>query len=83
MNSRDDVLVRALALPIEDRAFVADLLERSLLEDQTVSTEVTSAWVAEINRRIESIDRGSASGVDAETVLERIRERLSQQRAAS
>jgi putative addiction module component (TIGR02574 family) len=83
MNNREEILERALALPIEDRAFVADLLERSLLEEPAVSADVTSVWVAEINRRIESIDRGTAKAVDPETVVDRIRERLSRQRAAS
>lgn len=80
MTVRDDIIQRALALPAQDRAFVADLLEQSLIDGELDSADVTVAWNEEIFRRIEAYKRGEMEAIDPETALQRMAEALAQQR---
>lgn len=55
--------------PDERAALAAELFE-SLAEP--VDTEVDEAWEAEIDRRLDEIDRGVAQTVSAEEVFRRL-----------
>ncbi|MFW6162456.1 MAG: addiction module protein [Planctomycetota bacterium] len=62
-------LEQCLALPPEDRAWVAERLRSSLEEgtDQALS----EAWVKEIESRIAAFERGELEGVPVEEAFER------------
>jgi len=80
MPDRDEIAREALALPAEDRAYVAELLERSLDSGTFATPEIAEAWSKEIDRRIAAYDRGETKAIDAETVLRRAREALAEYR---
>ena len=73
MTTRDAIARQALALPPEDRAYVADLLEESLQECAFASQEIADAWSCEIDRRIQAYQRGETTPVDADVALQRMR----------
>ncbi len=81
MPNRDEIVERAMGLSSEDRAFVADALERSLDNQGFASQEVATAWAAEIERRIEAYDRGEVHADDVGPVIERLRQYLRKVRA--
>jgi putative addiction module component (TIGR02574 family) len=81
MTLREQVLHDALALPPEDRAFLADHLERSLPPGQFASPEIAAAWTAEIDRRIAAYDRGELQASDATASIERMLGFLADHRA--
>jgi putative addiction module component (TIGR02574 family) len=81
MTVREQVLQDALALPPEDRAFLAEHLERSLDHGHFASPEIAAAWTAEIDRRIAAYERGELQALDADTSIERMREALADHRA--
>jgi hypothetical protein len=81
MTTREQIAQQALALPPEDRTYVADLLELSLTNGGFATPEIAAEWAAEIDRRIVAYDRGETQGVDAQTALERIRARLAEHRS--
>lgn len=56
----DDILTTAMQLPIIDRAEIASALLASL--DGEPDDGVEAAWAAEIERRIERIKSGVATG---------------------
>ena len=74
MNTESKKLLRsALALPESDRAKIAASLIHSL--DTETDDDVDSAWAAEIQRRIESIDNGEAKLVPWDDVMREMRDR--------
>lgn len=60
----EKLLADALALPIEEREALVDALSDSL-----DAAELSPEWKAEIARRIERIERGDATLLDAEAHL--------------
>jgi hypothetical protein len=56
-------------------------LEQSLTTGEFATPEVASAWLSEIERRIESYDRGEMRAIGADAALERMRQRLTEHRA--
>ena len=75
MSTRaDTILGTALALPPDERAWLAEELIASL--DQGKDSGVDSAWAAEIERRITEIESGEAETVSWEEARERIRAKL-------
>jgi putative addiction module component (TIGR02574 family) len=72
--SRNAVLAQALQLPPEERADVAKLLIASL--DYPADEGVEAAWLAEVERRLQDVDRGTAKLEPWEVVRTRIAERL-------
>lgn len=69
--SRADILAAALALePSERVALSIDLLE-SLEAVEDDSNDIEAAWEAEIDRRVEEIERGEVESVPAEEVFAR------------
>lgn len=80
MTLRDQLVEQALALPPEDRAFLADTLEQSLTHDGFATPEIAAAWAEEIERRIAAFDRGEVSAVPTDEALGNIRKRLEEYR---
>jgi putative addiction module component (TIGR02574 family) len=81
MATRDEIAQQALALPPDDRAYVADVIEQSLTGGEFATAEIASAWAAEIERRIDAYDRGEVQALDGETAVQRIRQYLASRRA--
>lgn len=81
MTVREQVLQDALALPPEDRAFLAEHLEQSLNHGQFASPEIAAAWTAEIDRRIAAYERGELQASDADASLARMRSTLADHRS--
>lgn len=75
MSTRaDTILGTALALPPDERAWLAEELVASL--DQHRDTEIEAAWAAEIDRRIAEVESGQAETVSWEEASARIRAKL-------
>lgn len=71
-NSKS-VLEAALALPADDRAEIAERLMLSL--DEQRQQEIEDAWTAEIQRRMDEVDRGEVAMIPANEAMRQIRER--------
>ncbi len=80
MSNRDEIARAALTLPPEDRAYVADLLERSLDAESPPTPEIAEAWSKEIDRRIAAYDRGDTKAVDFDAALRHVRNALDERR---
>ena len=75
MSTRaDTILGTALALPPDERAWLAEELIASL--DQGKDSAIDSAWAVEIERRITEIESGEAETVSWKDARARIRARL-------
>jgi len=70
-----ELLKKALALPPEARAALADSLLESL-DEEPVDEGVEAAWSEEIKRRIEEIDSGKVQMIPFEEVRRRLAARL-------
>jgi putative addiction module component (TIGR02574 family) len=75
MDSPDDLLERALSLPVEDRRRLARALIISLDRDQD-EEQVDTAWREEIGRRVEQILDGQVEMIDGEEAHARLRAHL-------
>jgi putative addiction module component (TIGR02574 family) len=64
----------ALSLPQEDRAELAHELLRSLDEPQDV--DAAEAWDAELVRRLDSIDAGTAQMIDKDELRHCMKQRI-------
>jgi putative addiction module component (TIGR02574 family) len=64
--SIEQIRREAMALPVEDRAALVGELWESVRRD------ADAAWVAEIERRIDELDRGDVEAVDGEDVFRQI-----------
>jgi len=76
MNSRilDKLRQDALQLPEAERAELAHDLVQSL--DEPADADVAAAWDAEILRRLDEVDSGTAVTVDRREFTLQVRERL-------
>ena len=74
MSSRNAVLAEALQLPPEERADVAKSLIASL--DGPADEDVEAAWLAEVERRLQGVDRGTAKVEPWDAVRDRLASRL-------
>lgn len=72
--SRNAVLAEALQLSPEERADAAKRLIASL--DEPADGDVEVAWLAEVERRMQDVDRGAAKVESREVVRTRIAARL-------
>jgi putative addiction module component (TIGR02574 family) len=70
-----ELLKKALALPPEARAALADSLLESL-DEEPVDEGVEAAWSEEIKRRLEEIDSGKVQMIPFEEVRRRLAARL-------
>jgi putative addiction module component (TIGR02574 family) len=66
-----ELLKRALALPVEERANLANTLIDSL--DATVDEDVEIAWQEEVRRRIDDLRSGRVNVIPWEEVREKAR----------
>lgn len=71
-----ELLKKALALPPEARAVMAQSLWESL-DQEPADAEAEAAWEAEIGRRIEEIESGQVQLIPHEEVRRRLLARLS------
>ena len=78
--SFNSVLEYALQLPVEDRSRIASRLIESV--DEADDVEVSPAWKAEIESRMESIRQGTARLIPHEEVMAGVRRKLAAQSAA-
>jgi putative addiction module component (TIGR02574 family) len=68
------ILAKALSLPVEDRAALAEALLRSMhLPDEDIDRE----WMAEAERRLDEVRSGRAAAIPADEVFAEIRKRIS------
>jgi putative addiction module component (TIGR02574 family) len=75
MSTRaDTILDTALALPPDERAWLASELIASLDEGEDIDVE--AAWAAEIERRIADVESGKAKTVSWEEARTRIKATL-------
>lgn len=65
MNT-ETILRKALSLPVQDRAELAEQLLSSL--DELSEAEIAQLWMLEAARRAEEIDQGSAKRVSVDEV---------------
>ena len=68
------ILQSALSLSPDDRVEIAESLILSL--DEQRAADIEAAWVEEIKRRIESIEKGQVELIPAHEVMREMRERL-------
>jgi putative addiction module component (TIGR02574 family) len=75
MPTREEIAQQALKLSLDDRAYLADVIEQSLAGRDFENPEIASAWMAEIERRAQAYERGETTAEDWRTVLARVRSR--------
>lgn len=78
--SFDTVLQDALMLPLEERSLIASRLIESV--DDVDDFDLSPAWNAEIDRRMESIKNGTAKLIPHDEVMASVRQQLEQLRVA-
>lgn len=81
MTLRDQIIQQALALPPEDREYMADLLEGSLPFADFRTEQIADVWTREIDRRIAAYDRGETTAMDFDVALDNMRQALEAHRA--
>ena len=69
----EDLVKKALALPAQTRASLAELLLESL--DHQEDFPVSDEWLDEIQHRCHAIDTGQVSLIDADEALNRLRQK--------
>ena len=77
MPTREEIVQQALTLSLEDRAYVADVIEESLGGGEFATSEIAAAWMTEIERRARAYERGETTAEDWRTVISRLRSRQS------
>lgn len=75
MSTREEIVQQALALSLEDRAYVADVIEQSLGSGEFATPEIAAAWMTEIERRAQAYERGETTAEDWRAVISRLRGR--------
>jgi hypothetical protein len=81
MNTPDEILSRALDLPLHDRAWLArDLLLSLEPEDSDADTE--AIWASEIEARSDAVARGEFTASDWRESIARVRKELVNRRNA-
>ncbi len=68
-----ELIAEVAALPVEDRAMVADCVLKSL---NIPDPEIDQQWAGIALARLKEIESGQVKTIPAEEVLERIRKRL-------
>ncbi|MBB5036403.1 addiction module protein [Prosthecobacter dejongeii] len=76
----NSVLEQALQLPVDERSRIASRLIESV--DEAEDMEISPAWQAEIESRMESIRQGSAKLIPHDDVITGLRRKLAEQRAS-
>ena len=70
----NEILKKALALPAEARAMLANRLLESL--DGPDQKRIDALWAEEAERRMREIDEGKVETIDGELVMEKLRARF-------
>ena len=81
MISKEDILAQALALPPDDQAYLADMLEQRIATGHFSSPEIGEVWSNEINRRIADYDRGETTAMDFDKSLEYMKQAIAEHRS--
>lgn len=76
----NSVLEQALQLPVDERSRIASRLIESV--DEVDDVEMSPAWKAEIESRMESIRQGTAKLIPHDEVMIGLRRKLAEQRAS-
>lgn len=63
----------ALELPVQERAKLAQVLISSI--DEVTAEDMSSAWDAELKKRVREIREGRVKGIPAEEVFARLEEK--------
>jgi len=74
MNTFEEILSAALALPPGMRAMLADHLLASL--DGEEQKGLDAIWAEEVERRIRDVDEGKVETIDGELVMQKLRSRF-------
>ena len=74
MNTFEEILSAALALPPGMRAMLADHLLASL--DGEEQKRLDAIWAEEVERRIRDVDEGKVETIDGELVMQKLRSRF-------
>ncbi len=73
-TSLEQLAEQALALPVESRARLADLLVESL--DSEALTQIDQLWLSEAKRRRDEVRNGKVETIPGEEALKCVRESL-------
>lgn len=79
MNTRVTAIIeQASKLTADERRELFDRLDAAFWDERSDGTaaEIEAAWVAEVERRIASAERGEAAATDHDKLLEELRGRL-------
>jgi putative addiction module component (TIGR02574 family) len=82
MSLPDDLLERALALPDEERLELLNRLAISLDSFGVEESDWADSLAEELNRRLRSIQDGTAVLIDSDEVMARLRESVRRRRGA-
>ncbi|EDM80399.1 hypothetical protein PPSIR1_11505 [Plesiocystis pacifica SIR-1] len=74
-DEASQILDAALELPEHERAQIAAILADSI-GDGSSPNELRTAWLAEVQRRREALERGEETLVDFDDVMARLRARV-------
>jgi putative addiction module component (TIGR02574 family) len=75
INTFDETIQAALALPPHSRAMLAEHLMKSLdAQDQAI---IDAAWAEVAEQRVQEIQQGKAIAIPASQVLQELRNRVS------
>jgi putative addiction module component (TIGR02574 family) len=78
MSTSEQIFQDAVALPPDVRAELAERLVASLASE--VSSEITSAQVAEVQRRVAQVESGEAALIPGDEVLAKARSLLKERK---
>jgi putative addiction module component (TIGR02574 family) len=81
MTLRDQIARQILALPLDDRVYLAELLNQSLNAETFAAPVLAAEWAAEVNRRINAYDRGETYADDAGTAIAKMHLEFAERRA--
>ena len=76
MATSEEIFRDAMALPPDARAELTERLVESLAQD--ISSEITTAQLAEVRRRIAQVESGEVEPVPGDEALARVRSLLAQ-----
>jgi putative addiction module component (TIGR02574 family) len=78
MGDPQQILSQALELPVAARTEIVRQLLLSL-EPEELGANLEESWIAEIEARLDAVDRGEASSGSWREMLDRIRQTLPQE----
>ena len=76
--TKQQVLDEAMKLGLKDRRDLAE----AIYDSTGIGDEMSDEWAAEIQRRVDQIDRGEATLIDGDEAIRQARAALKQRRAA-